>query len=126
MLVNEAWKNWEKNVLATCKEGEKMDIDRANILREKLWVYANINSDALVGQDEECEGIRSTLETCDFQKDVQEFLSFNGSGIKIKEPPSYVPFTVETAQEYDAMMPRKKSVIDFFGLGNLSIGSCNL
>jgi hypothetical protein len=131
VLVNEAWKVWEKTVSATCKEGEKMDRDRVNILREKLWIYANIFSDSSVAQDECCESLRKALEACDFEKDIQEFLQLNDTGNQMKEPPAYVPFTIETAEEYDAMAQKSgirnkgSAFLNFLGMGNSSASSCN-
>lgn len=84
IIVNDSWKTWEKTMTASCKEGEKMDRDRLRFLREKMWLYTNIYSESFVTQDDGCEKVRASLEKCDFEADIQEFLRVNGTGSTIK------------------------------------------
>ena len=47
IMVNDAWKTWEKTMIAGCRDAEKMDKDRLSFLREKIWLYTNIFSGKL-------------------------------------------------------------------------------
>ena len=84
IVLEDSWKNWEKTMTACCKEAEQMDRDRFKFLREKIWSFTNVLSEALVEQDEGCERIRSSLEKCNFEDDIQEFLRTNRTGSTLK------------------------------------------
>ena len=57
-----------------------LEEDRLTHLRDSLWRVANINSLAAVADDLAAEEVRKSLETCDLDNALVNFIEDNSTG----------------------------------------------
>lgn len=76
------WRNSEE-LLLLLQDYQKMEEDRFQFIRGSLWNYSNFVSAFCVSEDESSELIRLSLEKCDFEKDLDDFLDKNATGSTI-------------------------------------------
>ncbi|KAJ3007248.1 UNVERIFIED_CONTAM: hypothetical protein HDU68_003619, partial [Siphonaria sp. JEL0065] len=99
--------HWEEDYRVACTEFQKLEEDRIDYLRGRLWAYANIISTLCVADDESCERIRSSLEKCVVTKDIEKFVDANSTGLIIPAPLQYVNFYTGTSERTAATtLPR--------------------
>ncbi|KAJ3221080.1 hypothetical protein HK099_003797 [Clydaea vesicula] len=125
--LQEVHKKWEEDMRTCCTDCQKLEEDRIDYLRTKLWTYANLISTTCVSDgifinqllnltitDEGCERIRVSLEKCDIEKDIQEFLEKSATGSEIPPPLQYINFYTQTNERpisgVDQLNSLKKSV----------------
>ncbi|KAI1297777.1 Proline-serine-threonine phosphatase-interacting protein 2 [Mortierella claussenii] len=85
--INDKWiVEWR----GACDKFQFMEEQRIDYLRTTLWNYANIISSACVADDESCERIRSSLELCDVNQNLQSFIEQCGTGEDILDLPTYL------------------------------------
>ncbi|KAG0252027.1 hypothetical protein DFQ27_008323 [Actinomortierella ambigua] len=84
--INDRWiSEWG----TACDVFQGLEEQRIDYLRTTLWNYANIISTACVADDESCERIRSSLEQCDVNQNLQAFIDASGTGTEAPEIPGY-------------------------------------
>ncbi|KAI9344976.1 hypothetical protein BDR26DRAFT_857020 [Obelidium mucronatum] len=99
--------HWEEDYRVACTEFQKLEEDRIDYLRGRLWAYANIVSTLCVADDESCERIRSSLEKCVVTKDIAIFIDSSSTGTIIPAPLQYVNFYTGTSERAAATtLPR--------------------
>ncbi|KAF9191922.1 Proline-serine-threonine phosphatase-interacting protein 2 [Haplosporangium sp. Z 767] len=75
--INDKWIiEWR----AACDKFQLLEEQRIDYLRTTLWNYANIISSTCVADDESCERIRSALEQCDVNQNLQSFIEACATG----------------------------------------------
>ncbi|VEU21488.1 DEKNAAC102481 [Brettanomyces naardenensis] len=75
-----------------CQNSQLLEEERIKYIRRNAWEYANAISSACIGDDQTAENIRLCLEKCLYQKDIEEFISMNGTGDKVSPPMQFVDF----------------------------------
>ena len=80
---------WVKDMYALCDEFQRLEEMRIDYMRNALWTYSNIGSQACVVEDESCERLRKTLEKCRVDEDVRLFIATHGTGDIIPAPIEY-------------------------------------
>ena len=60
-----------------------MEEDRIELLKSNVWGYANLASERLLIEDEWCETIRKSLETCNVENEIEKCISLYGTGSKV-------------------------------------------
>ncbi|KAF9960382.1 hypothetical protein BGZ65_012419, partial [Modicella reniformis] len=85
--VNEKWiVEWR----SACDKFQSLEEQRIDYLRTTLWNYANIISSTCVADDESCERIRSSLELCDVNQNLQSFIDTCATGEEVPDIPGYL------------------------------------
>ncbi|KAI7822167.1 hypothetical protein BC939DRAFT_192597 [Gamsiella multidivaricata] len=85
--INEKWViEWR----AACDKFQLLEEQRIDYLRTTLWNYANIISSTCVADDESCERIRSSLELCDVNQNLQSFIDTCATGEDVPDTPTYL------------------------------------
>ncbi|KAG0238429.1 Proline-serine-threonine phosphatase-interacting protein 2 [Mortierella sp. GBA43] len=75
--INDKWiVEWR----GACDKFQLLEEQRIDYLRTTLWNYANIISSTCVADDESCERIRSSLELCDVNQNLQNFVDTCATG----------------------------------------------
>ncbi|CAO3572428.1 unnamed protein product [Mortierella alpina] len=67
-----------------------LEEQRVDYLRTTLWNYANIISSTCVADDESCERIRSVLEVCDVNHNLQSFIEAYATGDDVPDISVYL------------------------------------
>lgn len=76
----ETSQKWHREWTNACDHIQSLEEERINALKTSLWTYANILSQVCVTDDESCEKIRVSLETCDVAQDIRIFIEKKGTG----------------------------------------------
>ncbi|KAK0471555.1 SH3 domain-containing protein [Armillaria novae-zelandiae] len=76
-----------------CDESQTMEEQRMEFMKDTLWAYANLVSTVCVSDDVSCEAIRTLLDQFEGDRDIENFVNDYGTGNKIHDPPSFVPFS---------------------------------
>ncbi|KAF8935294.1 hypothetical protein BGZ58_005098, partial [Dissophora ornata] len=85
--INDKWiVEWR----SACDKFQVLEEQRIDYLRMTLWNYANIISSTCVADDESCEGIRSSLELCDVNQNLQSFIDAFATGEEASDMPIYI------------------------------------
>ncbi|KAF9277422.1 hypothetical protein BGZ68_009309 [Mortierella alpina] len=94
--INDKWiLEWR----AACDKFQLLEEQRVDYLRTTLWNYANIISSTCVADDEgsdlrictqSCERIRSVLEVCDVNHNLQSFIEAYGTGDDVPDISVYL------------------------------------
>ena len=71
---------------------QDLEEERLDFTKSSLWAYANIASTVCVSDDSSCEKIRLSLENCEVEKDINNFIKTCGTGQEIPDPPKYINF----------------------------------
>ncbi|KAJ3201888.1 hypothetical protein HDU82_007806 [Entophlyctis luteolus] len=82
--------HWEQDFRTACNEFQRLEEERIEYVRGRLWAYTNIISTLCVSDDESCERIRQSLERCDVKKDIRIFVESKRTGTDIPAPLPYV------------------------------------
>ncbi|KAI8826736.1 uncharacterized protein EV422DRAFT_511218 [Fimicolochytrium jonesii] len=90
--LTEIHRKWVDDFRTACTECQKLEEDRFHFLRGNVWNYANFLSGVCVADDEACERVRVSLEACDFEKDLMQFLDRSSTGSVIPQPLQYINF----------------------------------
>ncbi|KAI6646953.1 protein kinase C and casein kinase substrate in neurons protein 2-like [Oopsacas minuta] len=74
VVLEEARVHWEREYELCCVKFQALEEERVDFLRNIIWIFTNILSQACVHVDERMEQIRKVLEVCDIEKDIDEFV----------------------------------------------------
>ena len=91
-VLEETTGRWNKEWKAACDKFQDLEEERLDFTKSSLWTYANIASTVCVTDDAACEKIRLSLENCEVEKDIQNFIRTYGTGQEIPDAPKYVNF----------------------------------
>ncbi|KAG0141879.1 hypothetical protein CROQUDRAFT_98252 [Cronartium quercuum f. sp. fusiforme G11] len=75
-----------------CDLIQDLEEDRIDFIRSTLWNYANGLSAVSVLEDEQCEVIRKTLERCDTERDIRQFISQSSTGAELYRAPPFIDY----------------------------------
>ncbi|KAJ3298880.1 hypothetical protein HDU79_005261 [Rhizoclosmatium sp. JEL0117] len=89
---------WEDDYRTACVEFQRLEEERIDYLRGRLWAYANIISTLCVADDESCERIRTSIERCHVSKDIALFLDTSSTGTTIPVPEPYINYYTQTSE----------------------------
>jgi hypothetical protein len=101
-VLEETVGRWNKEWKAACDKFQDLEEERLDFTKSSLWAFANIASTVCVSDDASCEKIRLSLENCEVEKDILNFIKSYGTGQEIPDPPKYINFCrgdVDTASE---------------------------
>ncbi|KAG0037671.1 Proline-serine-threonine phosphatase-interacting protein 2 [Podila clonocystis] len=85
--INDKWiVEWR----TACDKFQLLEEQRIDYVRTCLWNYANIISSTCVADDESCERIRSSLEVCDVNQNLQSFIEASATGDETPDIPTYL------------------------------------
>jgi hypothetical protein len=101
--LEETTGKWNREWKAACDKFQDLEEERIDYFKSSLWNFANIASTVCVSDDASCEKIRLSLEDCDVEKDITNFIKDQGTGQEIPDPPKYINFNRGDAD--DAMTP---------------------
>ncbi|KAI9024765.1 hypothetical protein DFJ74DRAFT_767312 [Hyaloraphidium curvatum] len=118
--LKELHTKWEQEWRNACEQFERLENDRLNFMREKLWDYANMYSSVCVAEDEGCERIRVSLEKLNTQSDIQSFIDSNATGSTVPAPLGYINFYTRTSTPYERMDSFSSNVSTQPSVPNLS------
>ncbi|KAI8999395.1 hypothetical protein BC832DRAFT_207169 [Gaertneriomyces semiglobifer] len=90
--LTEIHRRWVDDFRAACVQCQQLEQDRFHFLRNSIWDLSNFLAAACVSDDEACERIRVSLESCDFEKDLTAFLDRSSTGADIPQPLQYVNY----------------------------------
>ena len=74
LVLEEGRVHWEREYELCCVKFQALEEERIDFLRNNIWIYTNIFSQACVHVDERMEQVRKVLELCDIDKDIDEFV----------------------------------------------------
>ncbi|KAK9473870.1 uncharacterized protein V1510DRAFT_428908 [Dipodascopsis tothii] len=83
---------WNLEWKSGCDKFQDLEEERIDFLKSNLWAYSNVLSTVCVSDDECCENIRVSLEKCEVEKDIHEYIRGHGTGHKIMGTPSFVDY----------------------------------
>eukprot|EP00116_Pleurobrachia_bachei_P002440 sb/3462702/ len=83
---------WEKDHEIYCKRMQDLELDRLTKMRNSIWTYTNICSQALVNTDCRMEEVRRILEMCDSSHDLNVYVKDRRTGSHRPEPIEYINF----------------------------------
>lgn len=91
-VLEETTGRWNREWKAACDKFQDLEEERVDFFKSSLWSFANISSTVCVSDDQSCEKIRLSLEDCDVEKDITNFIQDFGTGQEIPDPPKYINF----------------------------------
>ncbi|KAH9810050.1 septation protein imp2-like [Teratosphaeria destructans] len=91
-VLEETTGKWNREWKAACDKFQDLEEERLDYFKSSLWNFANISSTVCVSDDASCEKIRLSLEDCDVEKDISNFIKDSGTGQEIPDPPKYINF----------------------------------
>ncbi|KFH67586.1 hypothetical protein MVEG_06318 [Podila verticillata NRRL 6337] len=92
--INDKWiVEWR----TACEKFQLLEEQRIDYVRTTLWNYANIISSTCVADDESCERIRSSLEVCDVNQNLQSFIDASATGDETPDIPTYLSTQFKTS-----------------------------
>ncbi|KAJ5918903.1 hypothetical protein N7454_010047 [Penicillium verhagenii] len=94
-ILEDTTGRWNKEWKAACDKFQDLEEERLDFTKSSLWTYANIASTVCVSDDASCEKIRLSLENCEVEKDIFDFIQERGTGQEIPDPPRFVNFCKE-------------------------------
>ncbi|KAK6528927.1 hypothetical protein TWF694_004156 [Orbilia ellipsospora] len=90
--LEETTARWNRDWKAACDKFQDLEEERLDFLKASLWSFANISSTVCVTDDASCEKVRVSLEDCEVEKDIVNFIQVKGTGGEIPDPPKYINF----------------------------------
>ncbi|KAL8742305.1 MAG: hypothetical protein Q9190_005192 [Brigantiaea leucoxantha] len=90
--LEETTGRWNRDWKAACDKFQDLEEERLDFTKSSLWTFANVASTVCVSDDASCEKIRLSLEKCEVEKDISDFISERGTGQEIPDPPKYINF----------------------------------
>ncbi|CBX91109.1 hypothetical protein LEMA_P061430.1 [Plenodomus lingam JN3] len=91
-VLEETTGRWNRDWKAACDKFQDLEEERIDYTKSSLWNFANIASTVCVSDDASCEKIRLSLEDCDVEKDISNFIAESGTGQEIPDPPKFINF----------------------------------
>lgn len=91
-VLEETTGRWNREWKAACDKFQDLEEERLDFFKSSLWSYANIASTVCVSDDQSCEKVRLSLEDCEVEKDICNFIKDSGTGQEIPDPPKYINF----------------------------------
>ncbi|KAF4550958.1 putative septation protein imp2 [Elsinoe fawcettii] len=91
-ILEETTGRWNREWKAACDKFQDLEEERLDFMKSSLWSFANIASTVCVSDDAACEKIRLSLEDCDVEKDISNFIKDTGTGQEIPDPPKFIDF----------------------------------
>ncbi|EME41139.1 hypothetical protein DOTSEDRAFT_155824 [Dothistroma septosporum NZE10] len=91
-LLEETTGRWNREWKAACDKFQDLEEERLDYFKSSLWSFANIASTVCVSDDQSCEKMRLSLEDCEVEKDISNFIQDEGTGQEIPDPPKYINF----------------------------------
>ncbi|KAK5128494.1 hypothetical protein LTR85_003162 [Meristemomyces frigidus] len=91
-ILEETTGKWNREWKAACDKFQDLEEERLDYFKSSLWNFANISSTVCVSDDGSCEKVRLSLEDCDVEKDITNFIKDSGTGQEIPDPPKYINF----------------------------------
>lgn len=88
--VDELSQEWVESWTEACETMQAMEEDRVEFIKYNVWEYANLSSARLLIQDEWCEVIRTQLEKCSAEEEIEKCISSYGTGSKAPTTNEYV------------------------------------
>ncbi|KAM4062870.1 putative adipose-regulatory protein (Seipin) domain-containing protein [Hirsutella rhossiliensis] len=83
---------WNREWRAATDKFQDLEEERLDFTKSSLWTFANIASTVCVSDDASCEKIRLSLEKTEVEKDIIHFITEQGTGQEIPDPPKYINF----------------------------------
>ena len=83
---------WNRDWKAAADKFQDLEEERLDFMKSSLWTFANIASTVCVSDDAACEKVRLSLENCEVEKDIMNFIKERGTGQEIPDPPKYINF----------------------------------
>ncbi|KAL8669625.1 MAG: hypothetical protein Q9168_005790 [Polycauliona sp. 1 TL-2023] len=90
--LEETTGRWNRDWKAACDKFQDLEEERLDFTKSSLWTFANVASTVCVSDDASCEKMRLSLESCEVEKDISNFIQESGTGQEIPDPPKYVNF----------------------------------
>ncbi|KAK3062093.1 formin-binding protein, partial [Teratosphaeriaceae sp. CCFEE 6253] len=91
-VLEETTGKWNREWKAACDKFQDLEEERVDYFKSSLWSFANIASTVCVSDDAACEKMRLSLEDCEVEKDITNFIKESGTGQEIPDPPKYINF----------------------------------
>ncbi|KAL1610027.1 formin-binding protein [Paraconiothyrium brasiliense] len=91
-ILEETTGRWNRDWKGACDKFQDLEEERIDYTKSSLWNFANIASTVCVSDDAACEKIRLSLEDCDVEKDITNFIQGSGTGQEIPDPPKFINF----------------------------------
>lgn len=91
-VLEETTGRWNREWKAACDKFQDLEEERLDFFKSSLWSFANIASTVCVSDDQSCEKVRLSLEDCEVEKDICNFIKDSGTGQEIPDPPKYINF----------------------------------
>ncbi|KAF2863850.1 hypothetical protein K470DRAFT_261838 [Piedraia hortae CBS 480.64] len=98
-VLEETTGKWNREWKAACDKFQDLEEERIDYFKSSLWNFANIASTVCVSDDASCEKIRLSLEDCEVEKDIANFIKDHGTGQEIPDPPKYINFCRGDAED---------------------------
>lgn len=90
--LEETTARWNREWKAAADKFQDLEEERLDFTKSSLWTFANIASTVCVSDDASCEKIRLSLEKTEVEKDIIHFITEQGTGQEIPDPPKYINF----------------------------------
>lgn len=90
--LEETTARWNREWKAAADKFQDLEEERLDFTKSSLWTFANIASTVCVSDDASCEKIRLALEKTEVEKDIVHFITDQGTGQEIPDPPKYINF----------------------------------
>lgn len=98
-VLEETTGKWNRDWKAACDKFQDLEEERIDFMKASLWNFANIASTVCVSDDASCEKVRLSLEDCEVEKDICNFIKECGTGQEIPDPPKFINFCRGDADE---------------------------
>ncbi|WBW72302.1 F-BAR domain protein Imp2 [Schizosaccharomyces osmophilus] len=97
--VSDTYNRWIREWKSACDKLQDIEEERRHFLRSVLWTFTLLVSRGAFNDDEACERIRKSLETCNVNTDVLSFIDSRATGTGIPQPPKFYDFYKGEAPE---------------------------
>ncbi|KAL0265117.1 formin-binding protein [Diplodia seriata] len=91
-ILEETTSRWNREWKKACDNFQDFEEERLDFMKSSLWAFANIASTVCVSDDASLEKIRLSLEDCEVEKDITNFIRDCGTGQEIPDPPKFIDF----------------------------------
>ncbi|KAF2084785.1 hypothetical protein K490DRAFT_75587 [Saccharata proteae CBS 121410] len=91
-VLEETTQRWNREWKKACDSFQDFEEERLDFMKSSLWTFANIASTVCVSDDAALEKIRLSLEDCEVEKDITNFIRDHGTGQEIPDPPKFIDF----------------------------------
>ncbi|EPX72330.1 contractile ring protein Imp2 [Schizosaccharomyces octosporus yFS286] len=90
--ISDTYQRWIREWKSACDKFQDIEEERRHFLRSVLWTFTLLVSRGAFNDDEACERIRKSLETCNVKSDVLGFIETRATGTGIPQPPKFYDF----------------------------------